>query len=181
MESIDVYDAIALTIHANGNEIKNKLTLQKLIYLEDITLNLDLPRYTHYFYGPYNRNISKALKDMSQFSFIEQNVVSNYYDIHKYSLTKSGIEYAVSTKNEYPKEYKKISEIVKTCKDYCKLELMPLAYAAKSHYILENSTSRKTHTTDEIKTTSKCFGWNVSENDAKTGVKLLQKLNLVYL
>ena len=58
---LDVFDVIALTLHANDNEIRSKTTVQKLIYFHTVMIkDLDISNYTHHFYGPFNREVSIA-------------------------------------------------------------------------------------------------------------------------
>lgn len=178
---LDVFDVIALTIHANSDEIVSKTALQKLIYFHTLTIkDLDISNYTHYFYGPFNREVSIALEDMSEFSYIDQNVVSGYYETYRYKLTENGIKYAKNAVDKYPEQFKTISSTMQICKEYCKLKPTPLSYAAKAHYILSNSDQLKEkYTPEDVKEIAKDFDWNISENDALTGLKLLQKLDLV--
>lgn len=179
---LDVFDAIAMTIHANEDEIISKTSIQKLIYFHSITIkDLDISDYTHYFYGPFNRQVSIALEDMSEFSYIDQNVVSGYYETYNYKLTENGIKYAENAIKKYPDEFKKMSDTIQICKKYCELKPTPLSYAAKAHYILSNSKDqlKEKYTPEDVKNIAKDFDWKISEEDALTGLKLLQKLDLV--
>ena len=178
---LDVFDVIALTIHANKDEITSKTTVQKLIYFHTVMIkNLDIPDYVHHYYGPFSREVSIALDDMSEFSYINQNIISSYYETYSYNLTKNGIKYAESAKGKYPKEFKTISTTLKTCEEYCRLEPAPLSYAAKVHYVLENSRdqSQDKYLPENVKTTAKNFGWDISLDEASEGFKLLKKLGL---
>jgi len=151
---LDVFDAIALTIHANGDEITSKTSIQKLIYFHSVTIkDLDISDYTHYLYGPFNRQVSIALEDMSEFSYIEQNMVSGYYETYSYKLTENGIRYAENATKKYPGEFKTMSDTIQICKEYCKLKPSLLSYAAKAHYILSNSKDRldEKFTPDDVK------------------------------
>lgn len=179
---LDVFDAIALTIHANNDEIISKTTVQKLIYFHTVTINnLDISNYTHHFYGPFNREVSTALEDMSEFSYIDQNIISGYYETYNYKLTENGIKYAETAKQKYPKEFETISKTLQICKEYCELKPTPLSYAAKAHYILANSGDKiqDKYSADDVKTIAKDFDWNISSEDAVTGLQLLQNLDLV--
>ena len=179
---MDVFDVIALTIHANNNTIVGKTTIQKLIYFHTVVIkNIDISEYTHYFYGPFNREVSVALEDMSEFSYIEQNIVSRYYETYKYTLTNNGIQYASTTKDQYPNEFKKISETTEICNKHCDLRSTRLSYAAKAYYVLTNSKNEFTekYSVQDITTIAKDFDWNISDKDAEDGISLLQKLNLV--
>ncbi|MDH5463945.1 MAG: hypothetical protein OEW49_06515 [Nitrosopumilus sp.] len=179
---LDVFDAIALTIHANNDEIISKTTVQKLIYFHTVTIpNLDISNYTHHFYGPFNREVSTALEDMSEFSYIDQNIISGYYETYNYKLTENGIKYAETAQQKYPDEFNIITKTLQICKEYCELKPTPLSYAAKAHYILANSSDKlqDKYSAEDVKTIAKDFDWNISEDDALTGLKLLQNLDLV--
>ena len=179
---LDVFDAIALTIHANNNEIISKTTVQKLIYFHtQMNKNSDISNYTHHFYGPFNREVSTALEDMSEFSYIDQNVISGYYETYNYKLTDKGIKYAEATKEKYPDEFKIILNTLNICKEYCELKPNPLSYAAKAFYILTNSKEglEGNYSSEDVKTIAKDFDWNVSTDNTLTGIELLKKLDLV--
>ena len=179
---LDVFDAIALTIHAHDDQIVSKTSIQKLVYFHTVTIrDIDISDYTHYLYGPFNRQVSIALEDMSEFSYIDQNVVSGYYETYNYKLTENGIKYAKNAISKYPKEFKVIKKTIRVCKEHCKLKPTPLSYAAKAHYILSNSKNQlKKFTPEDVKNIAKDFDWKISKEDALTGLRLLQKLNLVY-
>ena len=179
---LDVFDAIALTIHANNNEIISKTTVQKLIYFHTVTIKkLDISNYTHHFYGPFNREVSTALEDMSEFSYIDQNIISGYYETYSYKLTDKGIKYAETAKEKYPDEFKIILNTLNICNEYCELKPNPLSYAAKAFYILINSKEGLdgNYSVEDVKIIAKDFDWNVSTDNTLDGIKLLKKLNLV--
>ncbi len=179
---LDVFDAIALTIHANNDEIISKTTVQKLIYFHTVTIkNLNISNYTHHFYGPFNREVSIALEDMSEFSYIDQNIISGFYETFKYKLTENGIRYAKTAKQRYPKEYETVSNTLRICRDYCKLKPTPLSYAAKAYYILTGTKGgiQRKYAAEDVKTIAEDFDWNISKDDAVTGLNLLQRLDLV--
>ena len=179
---LDAFDAIALTIHANNDEITSKTTVQKLIYFHTVTIpNLDISSYTLHFYGPFNHKVSTALEDMSEFSYIDQNIISRYYEIYSYKLTDNGIKYAESTRQKYSDEFKIISKTLQTCKEYYELKPSSLSYAAKAHYILANSGDKLQgkYSINDVKTIANDFDWNISKKDVVTGLELLQNLDLV--
>lgn len=179
---LDVFDAIAMTIHANRDEIVSKTSIQKLIYFHTLTVKeIDISDYTHYFYGPFNRQVSIALEDMSEFSYIDQNIVSGYYETYKYKLTENGVKYAENAARKYPDQYKTMQKTIQICKEHCELKPSPLSYAAKAHYVLSNSRGqlKEKFTPEDVKNTAKDFDWKISEEDASTGLELLQKLDLV--
>lgn len=177
---LDVYDAIALTIYArDDHRLASRTTMQKLIYFHTVIIKgLDIPRYTPHFYGPYNRNVSIALEEMSEFSYIDQRIISRYYDTHVYKLTEAGVRYAENAAKKYPAEYERMGEIIRACDDHCKLKPSPLSYAAKSHYIMASSGGGAPRSPGGVRSVAKDFDWDISEDDVREGISLLQKLGL---
>lgn len=179
---LDVFDAIALTLHANNDEIISKTTVQKLIYFHTVMIpNLDISNYIHHFYGPFNREVSTALADMSEFSYVEENTISSYYETYRYKLTENGIKYAETAQKKYPEAFETIANTIKICKEHCELKPTPLSYAAKAYYILTSSEDglQGKYTARDVEIIAKDFDWIVSADDASVGIDLLQKLNLV--
>ena len=160
---LDVFDAIGLTIHANNDEIINKNTVQKLIYFHTVTIpTLNISGYIPHFHGPFNYKVSTALEDMSEFSYIAQNIISGYYEICSYKLTDNGIKYAESAKLKYSDEFKIICKTLQTCKEYCELNDSSLSYASKVHYILANSGDGPVdkYSINDVKTITKDLDWS---------------------
>ena len=73
---------------------------------------------------------------MSEFSFINEKIFSEYYDTFEYSLTENGVDYVDKAKETFQEEYDIIKNTVDICasKPY-ELKPTPLSYAAKTHYI----------------------------------------------
>jgi hypothetical protein len=73
-----------------------------------------------------------------------------------------------------------ISNIVKTCRDFCGLKTAPLSYASKVYFILQYfPKSERKNNLDDAKINAQRLGWNLSDNDVKQGSVLLEKLDLV--
>ena len=136
---MDVYDVVAMTIHANGDKMSNRTTIQKLIYFHtQKSPNLEITPYAHHFYGPFNCQVASALEEMTAFSYLDEKFVSGQYQTYHYTLTNSGKEYAKRVTEEFKEESASIADTVEICKSHCKLKAMPLSYAAKAHYILNH-------------------------------------------
>ena len=180
--TMDVFDVIALSIYSNKNRIDNRTTLQKLIYFVSIIVpTVELKPYRHYFYGPFSIEVASALEEMSAFSILNEITHSGFYESYSYELTEKGQHYAKELAEKHPTQFKSISEIVHTCCNFCELNPSPLSYAAKAHYILTSIGKDKTKpfTNKDVADVGKDFDWNISENDAATGISLLEKLDLV--
>ena len=177
---LDVYDVIALTLDSNNNELHNRTTLQKLIYFETLKIEpLKTITYQNHFYGPFSYQVAAALDEMVAFSRINEQTSSTYnHESYHYMLTKPGKKYASDVKDKFSKQFNVISDIVKICDKHCNLQANPLSYAAKAHYILVNG-GKDQYTIDDVRETAKKFEWNISEKDAKNGINLLEKLELV--
>lgn len=176
----DIYDIVALLLHANGGKIKDRAAVQKLFYFyAHLSPDVEIPKYVHHFYGPFSCEMDIALDDMSEFSFIDEIVISRYYETYAYKLNEKGEKYAENARKNNPQAYDLISRVVDVCKTHSNLQPMPLSYAAKSHYMLDNSKHAGKYTIQEIQQTAKDFGWDFSSQDAETGIKVLKELELV--
>ncbi|MCY4489943.1 MAG: hypothetical protein OXC46_00590 [Thaumarchaeota archaeon] len=178
---MNVYEVVALTIHSNKDILGGRTAIQKLIYfVSQINSNIKIKPYENYFHGPFSREVISALEAMSAFSYLYEIPHSGTYEKYEYKLTKKGIEYACHLAKQHPSEFKRISEIVETCNELCKLNPNPLSYATKTHYILKNTNESQTdYTLNDVRRVATDFGWEISQNDADAGASLLKKLNLV--
>lgn len=179
---MDVYDAIALTVSSHDGKIKGRTAIQKLMYFNTIKISsLNSIRYSHYFYGPFSREVASALEDMSAFSYLNEIVYSGFHDSYLYQLTNTGRKYSEKVKKQNSQVYEKINETVKICDEFCGLQPAPLSFAAKSYYILTSTKAGKKgmYTVDDVRNIAKDFDWDISNKDIEIGVSLLQKLNLV--
>lgn len=179
-DSFDVYDAIALTLRANNDELSNRTTLQKLIYFETLKIeSLETIMYRNHFYGPFSHQVASALDDMIAFSYLNEHVFSTYnLESYHYELTKFGKNYANKVKTKFSKQFEIISNIVKACNAHCQLQAKPLSYSAKAHYILVNGGQQE-YTIEDVQNTAKKFDWEISTDGAKNGLRLLGDLGLV--
>ena len=181
---VDIYDVIGMTIHTNGGVIEGRTAIQKLIYFETLKIpSLSPCIYHHHFYGPFSRDVASSLEDFTAFSYVNEIAHSGFYNSYTYEMTEKGNRYALKKKEQFPKEYEIISNLVKTCTEFCDLKSAPLSYAAKSYYILINTEEgrKDKFTKEDIRKVGKNFDWNISQDDVEIGVSLLQKLHLVEL
>lgn len=101
------------------------------------------------------------------------------YETYSYRLTEKGIKYAENAQDKYPHEFRQILETVRICKS-CELKPTPLSYAAKTHYILNNSEDDcNTYSASDVEKIASDFNWEITSKDASDGLELLKKLGLV--
>ena len=177
---LDVYDAIALTLHANNDRLSNRTTLQKLIYFETLKLeSLKAISYRNHFYGPFSYQVASALDEMVAFSYLSERMSSKHnHESYHYELTEFGKKYAHNAEATFDDQFKIISNVVKICDEYCNLQATPLSYPAKAHYILVNG-GKDRYTIDDVQEAAKKFEWKIPRIDAENGMNLLRKLDLV--
>lgn len=176
-DCIDVYDAIALTLRANADELSNRTTLQKLIYFETLRIKpLETIMYRNHFYGPFSHQVASALDEMLAFSYLHEHVHSKYhFESYHYELTQLGKKYADRALDKFSGEFEIISGIVKACDEHCKLQAKSLSYSAKAHYILVNG-GKKEYMIEDVAKIAKRFDWEIAPDDAENGLKLLEDL-----
>ena len=178
---LDVYDAIALTLHANNDSLSNRTALQKLIYFETLKIEpLKTIIYRNYFYGPFSYQVASALDETVAFSYLSEQIYSMYdHESYNYKLTESGKKYAHDVKNKFDDQFKVIRNIVKICDKYCSLQAKSLSYSAKAHYILVHG-GKNQYTIDDIQKTAEKFEWQIPVDAAKDGMALLEELGLAH-
>ena len=179
---MNTYEVMALTLHSNGNSVNGRTAIQKLVYfISQKVPGVKINSYRHYFYGPFSTDVASTLGEMSAFSYLNEIVHSGFHENYEYSLTTKGQEYAKNISEQHPDEFEQISDIVKVCKDFCGLRASTLSFAAKAHYVLANTASNHTdkYTADDVSRVATDFDWEISPDDAKDGITLLQRLDLV--
>ena len=181
MQKLNVYDAIILTMYAKGEHPIGRTALQKVIYFANLKTDSDIS-YVHHFYGPFSRDVAVALEDLVAINSITETVTSTYtHETYSYDLAAKWKRVAEKWKDNNPRHYSIIEDIVNKCNSICQLQAKKLSYAAKALYILRRSSQAGTKgiTSHDVKIIGKGFGWTISENDAERGFELLFQLGLV--
>lgn len=159
-------------------EIDGRTAIQKLAYFSSVKIGIDMGYGPHY-YGPYSPMIASHLEDLTTFDFIVEKGRRTVRDrtMYSYFLSKDGEELARAVKKRYPREYRTIKNVVNRCFHIVHNNLSVLSWAAKVHYILNQS--KKPMTNEEAISTGRQFGWKLSDKEIESGVKLLLALGLI--
>ncbi|MEO9319691.1 MAG: hypothetical protein ABI361_03360 [Nitrososphaera sp.] len=179
---LDVFDTIELILDANGGQISGRTAIQKLVYLsKSIMPELDIPSYKPHYYGPFSPGVSMALEKLVSYSFVSENrVPASQFESYVYNLTADGKKIVKPVKKKHAVASKRISGIVKICKEFCELRPTPLSYASKVYFTLEDlpKVQRREELENAVEK-AKLLGWDISPHDVEVGKQLLQKLALV--
>ncbi len=166
-----------MILSANDNAIDGRTTLQKLVYLCSIKVQIDStedfkPRY----YGPFSYSLSESLERLVGLKFLkeEPRITSRDHISYLYSLTDDAIGIMGKIKSLYAKQYQLVSKIVHDAKTYCNLNPYALSYAAKVHYIAMQT--RRPISLKDATQQAKSFDWRLDESQASSGIKLLLAL-----
>lgn len=176
---MDVYDTVYAILDANGNSIRGRTVIQKLVYLANEKIStLDVPPYTPHYYGPFSPGLGWALEKMVSYYFLhETSTPGAMHEGYKYDLTSDGKTIAKASKKKNNGTFEKIARIVNVCRDFCELKSAPLSYASKIHYLLSHE-SYNGMSFQEAKEYAEDLGWEVSKDNVEQGAKLLEKLDL---
>jgi len=168
---------IIMVIDAAGGFLEGKTTLQKWLYFFSAKTNTNLG-YIPHFYGPYSKIISRKLDDLitSDFLFESSRITQHGRTIFIYALTEDGKNIASDLKREHKGTYQVLKEIVDICNNTVGNNVNILSWAAKVYYLLREKGKEITY--EEIKKIGKSLGWELSEKEIDSGVKLLSALNL---
>lgn len=178
--SLDVYDALILTLRASDDVLFDRTAIQHLIYFESLKLQpLKTITYRNHFYGPFSHQVAAALDELVAFSYVNERIRSAYLpESHRYEIDEFGKNYANRAETEFSRQFEIISEIVAACNTHCKLRSKPLSYSAKAHYTLVCG-GREEYTMDDVQRAAEKFEWEITVEDAKNGMGLLGELGLV--
>ncbi len=176
---MDVYDTIYLTLAANGNTIRGRTTIHKLIYFELQKIpELDIEPHIAYFYGPFNIQVAQGLETLVHLGALDERR-SRKDSSYEYTILDERTPTYKRLIKDNKEIYEKIKDIVQTCSDYCNLNVNSLSFAAKVHYMLSKQERKKGMTEKEASDMASKFGWDITEKDVKSGAELLRELNLV--
>jgi hypothetical protein len=182
VKPMDVYETIECILDANNGEVTGRTAVQKLVYLSKCVISeLEIPPYKPHYYGPYSSAVSIALEKLVSYSFIDERRVPAYlYESYVYSLTGDGKKMMRLTRKQHQSTYKKIKNVVDTCREFCDLKPKPLSYASKVFFTLERlPKDQRKQELDNAVENAKRLGWDISPHDVKVGKQLLDNLKLV--
>jgi hypothetical protein len=174
---LDESGIIILALYAAGGTVEGKTTLQKWGYFASVKTRVDLG-YEPHFYGPYSKTIARAADELIASDFIIERGRITQYDrvIYTYTLTNDGISIAKDLVEQNLDLYKVIKEIVEVCDKTVGNNMSILSWAAKVYYLLQKKGKEITY--KEIEKIGMNLGWELSEKEIDSGVKLLAALRL---
>jgi uncharacterized protein YwgA len=174
---LDEPSIIILALYAAEGTMEGKTTLQKWCYFASVKTGLDLG-YEPHFYGPYSKTIARATDELIASDFILERGRITQHDrvIYTYTLTNDGMSIARDLVKQFPKLYKVLEEIARTCNETVGNNISILSWAAKIYYLLQKKGKQITY--EEIEKIGTNLGWELSEREIDSGVKLLSALRL---
>jgi hypothetical protein len=184
---MDVPDAIIVTLGAAADNVIGRTAIQKLIYFESI-MNLVDANYRPHYYGPYSSEIAGTIQELTALGFVEEKLetkettgyfVSDEWKRYCYRLTNEGSGFLSAAKKDDPETFDKIFEVVRICGWISNFNPKILSWAAKVHYI--ESHNDTTMDSKEIISNAKEMGWELTEENIKIAIDLLDDLKLIKL
>ena len=175
---LDTTEFILVLLGSKPNGLAGRTAVQKLGYFASIKLGKPLG-YGPDYYGPFSSDIAANLQNLVETDFVEEKgiVTANYQKMYTYSLNAEAKDLVKTIKKKYPGESRKIQSVVKKCDKIVNCDYNVLSWAAKVHFVLQQSG--RTMTCAEAIDASKTFGWTLSAEQVAAGVKLLQELKFI--
>lgn len=175
MEIFELAIALLSTIPEG---IKGRTVVQKLGYFASVKLKMDAG-YGPDFYGPFSSKVAEHLQNMVELDFVVEKGRQTLRNrtMYNYSLTEDGLKLAQKVKEEHPKEYAVIRNIVRKCGETAHCNYNVLSWAAKVHFVV--SRAGKAITRGEAIDASQSFGWKLSEEEVESAIRLLSALPLI--
>jgi len=175
---MEIPEIIVAMLHVLPHGIDGRTVIQKLGYFASVKMNKDIG-YKADFYGPFSSILAGHLENLVSLDFVVEKGRQTVRDrvMYSYSLTDDGQKLAWKVKEQYPKEFLIIKDVVKKCQKIARNNFYVLSWAAKVHYVL--SQTKKEMTREEAIEASKLFGWNLGKKEVESAVKLLLALGLI--
>lgn len=175
---LDISEFVLILLGSKPNGLAGRTAVQKLGYFASIKLGRQLG-YGPDFYGPFSSDIAANLQNLVETDFVVEKgiVTANYRKMYTYSLNNEAKAMLKTIKKKHPTESKKIQSVVKKCDKIVNCDYNVLSWAAKVHFVLQQSG--RGMTCEEAIAASKSFGWKLSPEQVGAGVKLLQELKLI--
>jgi len=175
---MEIPHIIIVTLDVEPDGIDGRTVIQKLGYFASVKLE-ENAGYRADFYGPFSSLVAAHLQTLVGLDFVFERMRRTVHDriMYGYCLTEDGQELAKNVKKEHPREYSIIRSIVKKCGGIVHYNFYVLSWAAKVHFILEQTGKAMTY--EEAMDTSRLFGWKLSERQIESGVRLLSALGLI--
>jgi hypothetical protein len=174
---VDKSTVMILLLETAGGTVEGRTTLQKWFYFASIKTGLDF-NFGPHFYGPYSEPVSNTINDLiaSDFLFERGRITRHERIIYTYTLTEDGRNIAEDLKNNNKELYHTLKEVVDTCTNIVGNNISILSWAAKVYFLLQKEGKQITYA--EIKKMGKSLGWQLSDEEIDSGVKLLSALKL---
>jgi hypothetical protein len=175
---MEIFELVLALLSTIPEGIKGRTVLQKLGYFASVKLKIDAG-YAADFYGPYSPAVAEHLQNMVELDFVVEKGRQTLHNrtMYNYSLTEDGLELAKKVKEEYPKEYAVVRNIVRKCGRTVHCNYNVLSWAAKVHFVLHRAD--KAMTRAEAIDASQSFGWKLDQEEVESAVRLLLALGLI--
>lgn len=175
---MEIPEIIVAMLYILPEGIDGRTVIQKLGYFISVKMGKDIG-YQADFYGPFSPLVAAHLENLVGLDFVAERGRRTIRDhvMYSYSLTDDGQKLACGVKEQYPKEFLIIKDVVKKCQKIAHNNFYVLSWAAKVHYVL--SQTKKEMTRKEAIEASKLFGWNLGEKEIESAIRLLLALGLI--
>ena len=175
---MEVFELVIALLGALPQGIKGRTVVQKLGYFASVKLKMEAG-YAADFYGPFSSTVAGHLQNMVDLDFVVERGRQTFYNrtMYSYSLTEDGSELAQKVQEGYPKEYVTVKNIVGKCCETVHCNYNVLSWAAKVHFVM--SRAGKAMTRAEAIDASQSFGWELSEEEVESAIRLLSALRLI--
>ena len=175
---MEIFELIIALLGVRPEGINGRTAIQKLGYFTSVKLKKDAG-YGADFYGPFSQFVAANLQNLVETDFVVEKGRRTIHDrtMYSYSLTEDGYALAEKIKEEYPREYTTVNNIVKKCSRIVHHNFYVLSWAAKVHFILVQSGKPMTY--EEAIGAGQLFGWRLGQKEIDSAVRLLFALDLI--
>lgn len=169
---------ILMILDAEVEPIEGRTVLQKLAYFTSIKAKADMDFFAH-FYGPYSHTLAAKLDDLVASDFVMEKGrrTTRNRMMYSYYLTDDGQIVGNSIRKRHPKDFVIAKRVTRKCKRLVHNNISVLSWAAKVHYILDQTEKPMTY--DKAVELGRWFGWKLPEKQVDSAINLLLSLRLI--
>jgi len=175
---MEIFELLVAVLSVNPKGIASRTAIQKLGYFTSVKLGKNAG-YEADLYGPFSQFVAANLQNLVETDFVAEKGRRTIHDriMYSYSLTEDGYALTEKIKEEYPREYTTVRNIVNKCSRIVHNNFYVLSWAAKVHFILVQSGKPMTY--EEAISAGKSFGWSLGRKEIDSAARLLVALNLI--
>ena len=175
--SASMLDVFVSALDAAGDVAEGRTVIQKWCFFTSVKLGLQFDFAPHH-YGPYSARLSDMMTSLVTSDFLVERprITKGGRTVYCYKLTDDGRALASEIEARSRHVHSTAKGVVQVCTDVVGNNIDILSWAAKVYFIL--TQEGRTVAYDEVCSLAEKLGWQLSDKEIDSAMKLLRALKL---